>query len=455
MVSFPARPADDPEPLKPDTPSRPQGHPQIEDLTSRLEAHGIRSTELVLDLVLHDLADEARQAVGATGAAIALEREGELVCRAAAGSSAPDLGVRIHTESGLSGICVKQGRTQICKDTECDDRVDAEACRRLGVRSTVIIPLFCAGQIIGILEVFSSRPNAYTTEDVTKLKALAESAAQTVQTARKKSSASAETKIIPSAEKASEPAPPLSVSSIMEKVHPVDPAVRVLRWLVIGLAIPLLVLIGFDAGWHRMRAPGPVRAPQGEQVTEPQSQAQAPAASIPSTPANPSPAKVMASKPSPRDDVSSRGGLIIYQNGKVVYREFASLSGRRGESLQGQSVAKNAATGEILSTKGQGSAPEQTSVSVAAGITGGRLLKSARPQYPTEAIVNKREGTVMLHGTVGPDGVMKDLKVVSGDSLLAQAAVEAVQQWQYEPYRRNGKPVNMPIDITIDFNLPK
>jgi TonB family protein len=50
---------------------------------------------------------------------------------------------------------------------------------------------------------------------------------------------------------------------------------------------------------------------------------------------------------------------------------------------------------------------------------------------------------------------MKDLKVVSGDPLLTHAAVEAVQQWQYEPYSRNGKPVDMPIDITIDFNLPK
>src|SRR5207302_8419259 len=109
------------------------------------------------------------------------ERDGELVCRAAAGSTAPDLGVRIHTESGLSGICVQQGRTQICSDTEGDDRVDTEACRQLGVRSIVVIPLLSVERVIGVFEVFSSRPNAFAAEDVKKLGSLAETAAQTVQ----------------------------------------------------------------------------------------------------------------------------------------------------------------------------------------------------------------------------------------------------------------------------------
>jgi protein TonB len=143
--------------------------------------------------------------------------------------------------------------------------------------------------------------------------------------------------------------------------------------------------------------------------------------------------------------------LVIYQNGKLVYREFASAPGQPA-SAQGQAAAKNP-SGEALSASGQNPAPEQTSLP--AGITGGRLLHDVRPQYPAEAILKKREGSVVLHGTVRQDGAMQDLKVVSGDPLLSQAAVEAVQQWQYDPYRRNGKPVDMPIDITIDFNLPK
>jgi TonB family protein len=451
MVSFPARPADDPEPLKPHIPSRERTQPVIQELASQLQAQGIHSTDLVLDLVLHDLADEARQAVGATGAAVALERDGELVCRAAAGPTAPDLGVRIHTEAGLSGLCVKQGTTQICDDTECDDRVDAEACRRLGVRSIVVIPLFSEREIIGIFEVFSARPNAHTAEDVQKLESLACAAARTVQATRTKSVASGETEINSSSEFVSEPVPTLSVSSIMEKVHPVDPAVRVLRWLVIGLAIPLLVLIGFDLGWHRMRSPGPVRVPEEKQLPDSEPQPERPPAGSTASPTIPTTSEDSAPKPTSHDNFSS-GGLIIYQSGKVVYREFARVPGKKTDSPQGQTAAKGVAIPGASSAELAATTSAEPTVSRPAGTTGGRLLKSVSPQYPAEAILNKRGGAVVLHGTVGQDGRMHEIKIVSGDPLLTAAALDAVEQWQYEPYQRNGKLVDMPIDITIVFN---
>jgi protein TonB len=148
----------------------------------------------------------------------------------------------------------------------------------------------------------------------------------------------------------------------------------------------------------------------------------------------------------------SGAGLVIYQNGKVVFREKASAPGKKANSPPGQNTAGNGTPEEASSAGGKGGTSE---VSLPAGITGGRLLKSVRPQYPAEAILDKREGSVVLHGTVSQDGGMQDVKIVSGDPLLRQAAAEAVQQWKYEPYRRNGKPIDMPIDITIDFNLPK
>jgi protein TonB len=51
--------------------------------------------------------------------------------------------------------------------------------------------------------------------------------------------------------------------------------------------------------------------------------------------------------------------------------------------------------------------------------------------------------------------MVRDLKLVHGDPVLGDAALEAVEQWRYEPYRRNGLPILMPIEITIDFNLSK
>lgn len=456
MVPFPARRADDPEPLPPDTRSRSQIQPEIDELISHTAAQGIQSSDLVLDLVLHDLAEEARQVADASGAAIALERDGEIVCRAAAGSTVPDLGVSIHSKSGLSGVCLKKGTTQLCSDTETDDRVDAEACRHLGVRSIVVIPLFSRDRIIGIFEVFSARPNAFSPEVLQKLESLAKTAAQTVNTARGKVVRPAEGIEPTKGEASSDDSAVLSVASIMQKVSPIDPAVKVLRWLVIGLAIPLIVLIGFDWGWHRahprIRPAGPAQDEEPRRA-EPQTESPPPVVG-PSTPTFNPPASRLP-KPRTSKALDSRGGLVIYQNGKVIYREGPGAGGVEPSSRAniGPTNLNGAApTAETDSGKKPGETPIG---SLSPGITGGRLLESVRPTYPAQAIAEKLEGSVNLRGAVGPDGTVRDLQLVHGDPVLGDAALEAVQQWKYEPYRRNGLPILMPIEITIDFNLPK
>lgn len=464
MVPFPARRVDDPDPDQPGAPYHRHLQPEIEDLTNRLAAQGIQSTELVLDLVLHDLADEARQAVAASGAAIALERDGELVCRAAAGSTAPDLGVRINTESGLSGICVKEGATQICSNTEIDPRVDAEACRRLGVRSIAVVPLFSPDAVIGILETFSAHPDAFSPEDIQKLESLASVAAQTVKGTREKALPAIPVTAPAAEEIAADASRELSVASIMQKVAPRDPAVRVLRWLLIGLAIPLVILIGFDWGWHRGRvAKREVNSSSIETPMPSEAQSESlPPLPTPSAP-SPAPPKSNITKPKAAEDLVSRGGLIVYQNGKVIYRETPRVGGkqvpaRANAVLPNPAAAPSPATGVDASSQRDNptdKSGETSTSSLPAGITGGQLLQSVRPKYPPEAILQKVEGAVVLHGTVGEDGTIRDLKLVRGDTILARAALEAVQQWKYEPYHRNGAAISMPIDITIDFNLPK
>src|SRR5579862_52519 len=59
--------------------------------------------DLALDLVLNEVVQQALELTGATGAAIAFARDGDMKCRATAGRDAPELGVRLDTESGLSG----------------------------------------------------------------------------------------------------------------------------------------------------------------------------------------------------------------------------------------------------------------------------------------------------------------------------------------------------------------
>jgi len=147
---------------------------EIRGLTSALAASGggAASEDLALDLVLNQIVEQACLATGATGAAIALTRNGEMVCRATTGRTAPDLGVRLDN-AGFSAECLRIGTLQRCDDTETDPRVDAAACRLLGVRSILVVPLWYWGEFVGIFEIFSPRPNAFGERDEQTLQALA------------------------------------------------------------------------------------------------------------------------------------------------------------------------------------------------------------------------------------------------------------------------------------------
>jgi TonB family protein len=82
-----------------------------------------------------------------------------------------------------------------------------------------------------------------------------------------------------------------------------------------------------------------------------------------------------------------------------------------------------------------------------------RLVHSVTPQYPKEARHAKIQGAVKIRATIAPDGTLKDLKVLEGDSRLAKAALEAVSLWHYEPARVNDAAVEVPTDITVNFVL--
>jgi protein TonB len=88
------------------------------------------------------------------------------------------------------------------------------------------------------------------------------------------------------------------------------------------------------------------------------------------------------------------------------------------------------------------------------GVTGGVLSHRVSPNYPQQARLLRIEGAVQLDAIVGEDGIVHDVKVVKGDRILAGAAVQAVQQWRYQPFALNGKPVPMHTQVTIQFKLP-
>jgi AMIN domain/GAF domain len=124
--------------------------------------------------VLQLVADRAVAITGADGLAIALAENKEIVLRASSGTVRPDLGARIDRDSSFSGASFLRTQIVSCDDTETDGLVNLQACRRLGARSMVAVPLCLRGHGIGLMQAFSAQPFGFTDRDVRNLGLLAE-----------------------------------------------------------------------------------------------------------------------------------------------------------------------------------------------------------------------------------------------------------------------------------------
>ncbi len=119
-----------------------------------------------------------------TGAAVALAGKGGMVCRAATGTNAPPLGIKVDINSGFSGECMRGGRPLRCDDAEHDPRADAEACQFLGVRSILAAPVQYERDLVGLLEVFSTRPSAFDDGDLAVVERMAQTVVLTLSRAQ-------------------------------------------------------------------------------------------------------------------------------------------------------------------------------------------------------------------------------------------------------------------------------
>jgi N-acetylmuramoyl-L-alanine amidase len=156
-------------------------HEQIRQRRARERRNGVSDPndvweleQFVLDEVLQLVAERAMAITGADGIAIALAEGEAIVCRASAGTIAPDAGAHLDPNSGFSGACLRSGRIIRCDDVENDPRVNVQACRRLGTRSMVAVPLAGQRSVIGLLEAFSSEAYSFNDSDVRSLSLLAE-----------------------------------------------------------------------------------------------------------------------------------------------------------------------------------------------------------------------------------------------------------------------------------------
>lgn len=129
-----------------------------------------------LDLggVMQYVVEQTLPLINADGAVIELAEDGEMVYRAASGIASPQLGLRLRLDASLSGLCVMSGEILSCNDSETDPRVDLAACRRVGLRSMIVVPLKHRGVTVGVLKALSARPASFDECAMTLLGLLSE-----------------------------------------------------------------------------------------------------------------------------------------------------------------------------------------------------------------------------------------------------------------------------------------
>jgi TonB family protein len=81
------------------------------------------------------------------------------------------------------------------------------------------------------------------------------------------------------------------------------------------------------------------------------------------------------------------------------------------------------------------------------------VTHSVEPGYPLLARQMKVQGSVILQALIGRDGLIQDLRILSGSPILATAAEEAVRQWHFKPHYQSGEAVETQARITVNFTI--
>jgi TonB family protein len=436
--------------------------------------------ELTRDLQLNDIVKQACLATGATGAAIALARGDDLICRASTGKTAPDLGVRLNTAHGLSAFCVHTRETQRCDDSDFDPRVDAAVCRQLGVRSVLVIPMIYGDFLLGIFEIFSPHSFAFHDRDGETLLALSRSVliALGISTMPEEPEAAAPEPLAPPVpvaptrfhfsdllaaerDQLTEEPGPVNDRWRDEAVHPKITAVPVARhqvqaetsasvpaeqsspqfkmvqpardywtgiltFLVVALALVLGWMLGHGHSARKNAAREELRAAVATQGENTSATPQAEHTDLEGTIELPSPPSAAKRERAKADPV----GLVVYQDGKIIFRQVTPSRAKADKSAPANPVE------------------------LAPDVAGALLTRRIEPHYPERARRQNVQGAVILQALVNEEGGVQQLKVLVGNADLAVAAIDAVRHWRFKPYALKGRASQFETRITVNFALP-
>jgi TonB family protein len=446
-------------------------------LLAELQAK-IRAEKAGSDAMLHQIVEAARILTRAHGAALAMRQNHAVICMATAGGMAPALGSELQVDSGISGQCLRTGAPLCCDDTSTDPRVDQEVCGRLGLGSLAVAPVGKWPAVGGILEVFSAMPHAFKDAEVELLAELADlvEIPPSTWTTQPTESDDSEKIVPPQAQ---------STSSIISAGLRLAGATW--KWsngkLILAAVICMFVVwLGLRGRAARPNASAAAPQPRTTLAASPvavssPAVAEAPSSTPPANTLRPSPVVARNTKAS----VPARGSTASTTQGTEPSEaaiqadpppEAAALANTPAPAENPTSPPPQQATVDVSTapaldvTSADGNAtikgvlssvtgsPVLPGLKASTGVSGGIVERQVKPIYPAEALRLKREGRVVLGAVITKEGTVRDLKVITGDALLARAAMDAVAAWRYQPYMLNGEPVQRTTEITIVFKLP-
>src|SRR3954453_438863 len=117
------------------------------------------------------------------------------------------------------------------------------------------------------------------------------------------------------------------------------------------------------------------------------------------------------------------------------------------QSLERVKYALDASGGSVEVLK------RSDTVRISSGLAVSNITYKVDPTYPPEAKQARIQGMVVLLVKIDKEGRPHDIKLVSGVPELGQAAIDAVSQWRYKPYKLNGEPVEVETAVQINFTL--
>jgi len=126
-----------------------------------------------------------------------------------------------------------------------------------------------------------------------------------------------------------------------------------------------------------------------------------------------------------------------------------------GLVLNGEQITpgSDSSGGELLA----GSVKEPTApaapLAVGGDVTPAKMISSVQPVYSSLARMQHVSGDVKIDALIDANGRVTSMKVISGPTLLHQAATDALRQWKYKPATLDGKPVPMHLTVTLQFRL--